>query len=392
MTKVFKSSPRADGFHMPAEFEHHEGTILIWPTRPSTWSYGGKEARQIFLQIASEIALGEKVFLCAGKADFQGMEAALHIFLEKVGAEERELLSKNIYLLEIPSNDSWARDVGPTVVIKALGENTSKDIKNSNMERRGIDWKFNAWGGEYNGLYSDCKLDNAFALKFLKENGMDIYDASDFVMEGGAIHTDGDGTLVVTECCLLSKGRNPTLSKDEIEARLKEMLGVTKVIWLPNGIYNDETDGHVDNIFAFTAVGEAVLAWTDDENDPQYELSRKNLEVLEQATDAKGRKIKVHKMYIPSKPVCITEYDLRGLTPDYGEEERVVGERLAASYVNFYISNSCVLIPAFGDENDNRAAELLRQLIPDRKIVQIPARAIIVGGGNIHCITQQIPG
>ncbi len=378
MIDIYKSHPAADGFRMPAEFDHHEGTILIWPVRPGSWPYDGKEAKQTFLQIATAIAEGEKVFLCADAEHFEEMKSAAAEYMEKNALDWN--IAENLVFLEIPSDDSWARDVGPTVVVDGNGD------------RRGISWKFNAWGGTYNGLYSSWDKDDAFAEQFLDQRGMDMYDASDFVLEGGAIHTDGDGTLVVTESCLLSPGRNPELTKEQIEERLKEMLCVEKVIWLPCGIFNDETDEHVDNVFAFTAPGEAVLAWTDDENDPQYEMSCKDLEVLENETDARGRKIKVHKMLIPKEPVCITEYDLKGLDAEEGEDEREDGERLAASYVNFYIANTCVLMPVFGDAHDEKAVELLTALFPDRKIVQIPARSIIVGGGNIHCITQQIPG
>ena len=202
---------------------------------------------------------------------------------------------------------------------------------------------------------------------------------------------DGEGTCVVTEACLLSKGRNPDMTKEQIEERLKKTLGVEKVIWLPHGIFNDETDEHVDNVFAFTAPGEAVLAWTEDESDPQYEMSRCNLEVLENEVDAKGRKIKVHKLPIPKVPVTITERELAGLEAAPGEDQRKVGERLAASYVNFYIANDVVLVPQFGDENDKVAIEILTELFPTRKVKGIQARSIIVGGGNIHCITQQVP-
>ncbi len=387
MTHRFTTRPTADGFRMPAEFESHEGTILIWPVRPGSWPYGGQEAQKTFLDIAVNLAEGEKVFLCAKHEDYAAMQEAIREKITGMTGDAAScdesahaaLVEKNLCLMELSSDDSWARDIGPTVVVNDKGD------------RRGIDWQFNAWGGDYNGLYAEWQADNAFASTFMKAIRMDAVDAQDFVLEGGAIHVDGEGTLVVTETCLLSPGRNPSLSKENIEQRLKEMLGVTKVIWLPVGIYNDETDEHVDNVFAFTAPGEAVLAWTDDETDPQYEMSRRDLEVLERETDAKGRKIRVHKLRIPKKPVCISEYDLAGLTAEPGEDEREVGERLAASYANFYIGNTCVLVPAFGDEMDDPAAELLQSLFPDRKVVQIPARSIIVGGGNIHCITQQIP-
>jgi agmatine deiminase len=220
---------------------------------------------------------------------------------------------------------------------------------------------------------------------------VECYDAAPFVLEGGSIHADGEGTVIVTESCLLSKGRNPSLTKEQIEEKLKIYLGAKKVIWLPRGIYNDETNEHVDNVCAFTSPANVVLAWTDDESDPQYTFSKEDLEVLENETDAKGRKINVHKLYIPKIPVTVTEEELAGYEFEEGEDVREPGERLAASYANFYIANEIALVPQFGDENDAPAVELLSKLMPDRKVIGIYARDIILGGGNIHCITQQIP-
>ena len=211
------------------------------------------------------------------------------------------------------------------------------------------------------------------------------------VLSSGSLYvTDGEGTALVTEACLLSAGRNPDLTKAEIERVLCDYLGVSKVIWLPRGIYNDETNEHVDNVCAFTAPGEVVLAWTDDEDDPQYALSAASLAVLETELDAKGRRIKVHRLPLP-KPVTITAEECEGLDLCEGEPTRTPGERLAASYVNFYIANHAVVMPAFGDPADEQAQEILRKLFPTREIVAIPARDILIGGGNIHCITQQIP-
>ena len=194
----------------------------------------------------------------------------------------------------------------------------------------------------------------------------------------------------MTEACLLSAGRNPELSREEIERTLCDYLGVSKVIWLPHGIYNDETNEHVDNVCAFVAPGEVVLAWTDDESDPQYALSKASLDALEAAADAKGRTITVHKLPLP-QPVTITAEECEGLDLCDGEPTRTPGERLAASYVNFYIANGAVVMPAFGDPMDEKAQAILQGLFPTRRVVAIPARDILIGGGNIHCITQQIP-
>jgi agmatine deiminase len=185
------------------------------------------------------------------------------------------------------------------------------------------------------------------------------------------------------------------MTKEQIEQKLKDYLCVKKVLWLPRGIYNDETNEHVDNVCAFTAPAEVVLAWTDEKQDPQYELSKACLDYLEKETDAKGRKIKVHKLPIPDHPVLVTDKDLSNYEFEEGEDMREAGERLAASYVNFYYVNGAVLVPQFGGENsdsDKRAIEILKELCKDREVVGIPARAILLGGGNIHCITQQIPG
>jgi len=355
---------------MPGEFEPHLGCIMIWPERPGSWPYGARAARAAFKNVIKTISESERVFVAASG---KGYDNAV--------SELKEL--ENVKVFEAETDDAWARDVAPTFVCDKDGR------------VRAINWTFNAWGGEYNGLYPSWDRDDAFARFFAGMEGYEIYDASPFVLEGGSVHSDGEGTVMVTSQCLLSQGRNPGMSKEEIEQTIKEYLGAEKVIWLPNGIYNDETDGHVDNICAFIRPGEVVLAWTDDTKDPQFELSREDLEVLENETDAKGRRFKVHKLPIPEKHVFVEEKDLLGYEFEPGEDEREVGERLAASYVNFYFSNGAVVMPAFGGENtesDKTAAKILEKLCPERKIIPVPARDILLGGGNIHCITQQIPG
>lgn len=361
-----KTLPAQEGFHMPAEYEPHRGCVMIWPVRPGSWPYEAREAQRTFAVIARAIAESETVWMLTAKE-----------YLEKV----REVFAEdqNIRVLEIDTDDAWARDVGPTCVVNEAGV------------VRGIDWQFNAWGGTYDGLYAHWERDNLAASRICEALALDCYDAQHFVLEGGSVHSDGEGTILVTEACLLSRGRNPGLGKADIEENLKQYLGAEKVIWLPRGIYQDETNEHVDNICAFVRPGEVVLAWTDDREDPQWELSNASLKVLEEESDARGRSFTVHKLPIPKNRVCITEEELAGFVFEEGEDIRNTGERLAASYVNFYISNGGVIVPQFGDVNDARAAEILGGLFPDRKIVPVYARPVIVGGGNIHCITQQIP-
>lgn len=364
--KSLKSTPLADGFHMPAEYEPHRACVMIWPIRPGSWPHGAKEAQEAFKEIAVAISESEKLWMLAGSAQIESV---------------REYFSPypNIEVIEIETDDAWARDVGPTCVVNAKGE------------VRGVDWQFNAWGGYFDGLYAHWEKDDQAAGAICEALDMDCYDAKHFVLEGGSIHSDGEGTVLVTEACLLSKGRNPQMTKGEIEEQLKQYLGAEKILWIPRGIFQDETNEHVDNVCAFVRPGEVVLAWTEDKEDPQYKLSEASLKALEEQTDAKGRKIKVHKLPIPKQPVCITEEELSGFDFEDGEDMREAGERLAASYVNFYISNGGVIVPQFGDEQDGEAVRILGELFPERKVYPIPARAIIVGGGNIHCITQQIP-
>lgn len=363
--KTLNKDYHNDGFYMPAEYDMHEGTLMIWPYRAGSWRFGAVAARKAFKEIIRNLARHEKVYLLVREEDL---------------AEVSELASENVLIHVCETDDAWARDTGATFV-----------VKNGAGIRRGIDWQFNAWGGTYDGLYASWEKDQEVAGTICRILGDERIDARHFVLEGGSIHVDGEGTILTTEECLLSPGRNPSMSREEIEAMLCEYLGGEKVIWLPAGIYNDETNGHVDNMAAFAGAGEVVLAWTNDEVDPQYERSIKALEVLERETDAKGRHFKVRKMLIPENPICISEEDLQGYTFEEGEDTREVGERLAASYVNYYVANGFVLVPQFGDENDKKAAELLAELFPDREIVPVDALEILAGGGNIHCITQQIP-
>lgn len=363
-------TPKQQGFHMPGEFEPHRGTVMIFPERPGSWPYGAEPALPAFRQIWEGITKSEALILITSEN-----------CREKAVSMTQDL--PDVTVLTIPQNDAWARDTAPTFV------------RNAGGEVRGIDWQFNAWGGDFDGLYQDYAEDNALAAALCKALRIDTFDAQDFVLEGGSIHSDGEGTILVTASCLLSKGRNPQLTQEQISAKLCEYLGAEKVLWLPSGIYNDETNEHVDNVCAFIRPGEVVLAWTDDESDPQHAMSAADLAYLASETDAKGRKITVHKLPVPAHPVRITQHDLDGYIFAEGEDTREVGERLAASYVNFYFTNGAVLLPQFGGDNaasDAQAVEIMQKLCPEREIIPIQgARELLVGGGNIHCLTQQIP-
>ncbi len=381
---VLKNSPIEDGFHMPAEFSEHDGTIMIYPTRPGSWGKDRTQALSAFGEIFREILKRENLYLLVGDEYLREAVSFTDELIRSVSdcVIDRQTLRDRLRILEIECDDAWARDVGPTFVTDGKGS------------VRGINWSFNAWGGEVDGLYASWDRDDIVASKLCEQIAIDYYDASPFVLEGGSIHSDGEGTVLVTESCLLSAGRNPDLTRAQIEDKLRSYLGAQKILWLPSGIYNDETNEHVDNACAFIKPGEVVLAWTDKKDDPQYEMSKADLDYLESETDAMGRTLVVHKLLIPDHPVLVSEEDLSNYEFEEGEDVRDEDERLAASYVNFYFINGAVLVPMFGGENaesDKRAIKLFKELCPDREVVGISARAILLGGGNIHCITQQLP-
>lgn len=361
--KKLNTIPKNDGFRMPGEFEKHAGTYIIWPERPDNWRLGGKPAQKVFTEVASVIGKYEAVTVAVSRGQY---------------SNAREMLPSYVRVVEMSNDDSWIRDCGATFLVNDKGN------------RRAVDWCFNAWGGLVDGLYFPWDSDDKIAQKMCELEGVDRYRLDDFILEGGSIHVDGEGTVMVTEECLLSAGRNASMSKEEIGKVLCDYLNCEKVLWIPRGIYNDETNGHVDNMCNFVRPGVVVLAWTEDKNDPQYERSVEAYEYLSNETDAKGRKLEIHKLLTPS-PILITKEESEGVDAVDGTLPREEGDRMAASYVNYYTGNGFVALPVFGDPNDENAVRVLSELYPDRKIETIYAREILLGGGNIHCITQQIP-
>lgn len=356
------STPRADGFRMPAEWEWHARCWMLWPQRRDTWRDGGKPAQRAFVEVARQIARFEPVTMGVNPDQFENARA---------------MLPPRVRVLELSNNDAWARDIAPTFVVNQQGAT------------RGVHWRFNAWGGLEKGMYFPWDLDALVPAKMLEIESLPRYRAP-FVLEGGAIHVDGAGTLITTEQCLLHPNRNPHLSRADIERLLAEYLNIEHIIWLPRGVYEDETDGHVDNLCCFLRPGTVALTWTDDRADPQYERSAEALDTLLAARDARGMPLEIVKIHQP-EPMTMTEAEAMGLDVVDSAFLRPVGERLAGSYINFYIANGGILLPQFGCRHDRAARETLAQFFPEREIVGIAAREILLGGGNIHCITQQQP-
>lgn len=362
MTRLLTRTPLADGYRMPAEFEPHAGTWMLWPERLDTWRDGARPAQRAFAAVAAAIAEFEPVTVGASASQFEFARADL---------------DPSVRLVELSSNDAWMRDVGPTFVVNAAGK------------RRAIDWQFNAWGGLNDGLYFPWDQDDLVAGKVAEFEGSDRYRAP-MVMEGGAIHTDGQGTLLVTEQCLMNRNRNPQLSKSQIEQLLRSYLGVTTIIWLDQGVLYDETDGHIDNLACFVRPGEVCLTFPSSRRDAQWRVSQDALERLHDARDARGRRLKVHKLPSPG-PLKMTRAEAAGVQLRAGAKPRKAGARLAASYANFYIVNGGVIVPLLDAHTDRAALARLRRIFPERKVVGVPGREILLGGGNVHCITQQVP-
>ncbi len=347
---------------MPAEFERHAGCWMLWPERTDNWREGAKPAQAAYAAVASAIAQAEPVTMGVSAAQFQNARARL---------------PPQVRLVEMSSNDAWMRDSGPTFLVGTKGR------------LRGVDWTFNAWGGLDGGLYFPWDRDDEVAQKVLETEGAARYRAP-FVLEGGAIHVDGQGTCLTTEECLLNPNRNPHLTRAQVEENLRRYLGVTHVIWLGRGVHLDETDGHIDELACFTRPGHVVLTWTDDRDDPQYAISHDALQRLKAARDARGRRLEIHKIHQPG-PLYMTADEAAGIDLRAGTLARHAGDRLPASYINFYLANGCVVMPLYDKRRDGAAARMLKKLFPTRRVVGVQTREILLGGGNIHCITQQVP-
>ena len=352
MAEPQQETPAELGFYMPAEWRPHTATWLTWPKDPETWPERVSEVEQIYLEMIAALTPHETVNLLV---DDEATEEAVQQRCTFASA-------KNIRFHHIQTVDSWIRDYGPNFLISQQNGAAFND------------WIFNAWGNKYETLKRDDRIPRLLepVLRLRRfEPGI--------VLEGGAIDVNGAGCVLTTEQCLLNPNRNPQLSRAEIEEYLKSYLGVSKVLWLGEGIVGDDTDGHIDDIARFVAPHVIVCAVEDDPADANYKLLQDNLARLQSMTDADGRSFEIVTLPMPGV-VGGTSTDTRNL------------DRLPASYANFYIANSVVLAPVFGHANDWRAMETLQRVFPDRRVVPINCEPLVWGMGTIHCVTQQEPG
>jgi agmatine deiminase len=335
------SSNVQNGYALPPEWAPHARTWMAWPARPATWHGGIEAARAMHVELAKALAAFEPVTMVCSPGEM---------------AEASLMCGPGIDLVPIPLSDGWMRDIGPTFVTNAAGEIA------------GVDWIFNGWGG----LHGEFAADAEVAAEVLKVRDCPRL-AAPIVLEGGAFSGDGAGTLLVTEECLLDPRRNPGKSKADIEAMLAYYLGAKTVIWLGLGYEGDETGGHVDEVACFVKPGTVMLQVTSDPEDPNYLTQHENLARLKSARDAGGHALEVVEIPQPAR----REKD---------------GRRLTLSYINFVFANGGLIMPSFGDSCDGPAFRIFSGLFPDRKIIQLLADDLVVGGGGLHCITQQEPG
>jgi agmatine deiminase len=370
-------TPAELGYYMPAEWHRHAATWLAWPKDPHTWPDRVPQAQEIFLKMMASLAPSETVNLLV---DDGATEEIVRSQCGFPGAE-------NIRFHHIQTVDSWIRDYGPNFLVSAVMSDKLQfvedaadklptevgKLKYAAQPLAYNDWIFNAWGNKYEEL----KKDDSIPKRVETLLNLPRFEPG-IVMEGGSIDVNGEGCVLTTEQCLLNPNRNPDLRRSEIEQYLRDYLGVTKVLWLEEGIVGDDTDGHIDDIARFVAPNVIVCAVEEDPADANYKLLQDNLNRLEKMTDASGRPFEIVKLPMP------------GVVGGESTDSRNL-DRLPASYANFYIANSVVLAPVFGHANDARAVATLQSLFDDRRVVGINCEPLVWGMGTIHCVTQQQP-
>lgn len=337
------SSPAIDGYQLTADFDH-TATLILFPFRKDVWK-DVDNAQKIHIDFIKKISQYERVYVGVRKKERDKIEA---------------IKNNNIVVLELEQDDAWIRDSGPLFVKK---HNDIRMVKNG----------FNAWGGLYSDWTHDAKITEELSTYF----SCDYYE-NDFVLEGGNITTDGNGTAILVENCIANPNRN-SRSKEELEVALKSGLGLKNVIWLKQGFVNDETGGHVDNVCRFLPDGSIVISWTDDKDHPMYKRCREiERELVEQANY-----LKINKLVTPS-----AQYRKLDETIDCDEaKKRLSDELLTASYINYYATEKAVFIPQFGVDEDKIAIQQFEEMFIHREIIPMYTREYILAGGGLHCLT-----
>lgn len=362
--KQLKTQPNNFDLNFPFEGLEHSATIMLLPYRQDTWRNNAIPALIEYANIACEIAKFEHVIIGVSNNVVKNYKTYFKS-------------TDNITFVSIEYNDAWARDNTPCFL-----KNKDEIVANC--------FGFNAWGGLVNGLYDDWSLDAQLPLNIAKYLNYNYYLYNDFILEGGSIHTNGNKLMVTTAACLLDKGRNPKYSKNEIEDKLKDTFNQKQILWLEHGIFNDETNEHVDNMLAFASPYHVLLAWTDDKSDIQYEYSKAAFDYLSNVTTWDGKKLQITKVLVP-KPIFMSNEESLSIVNDSHSKDRVSGTRLAASYVNFYQGKDFVILPSFGCPEDSIVYDQFSTIFKNKKIIQLKSKEILLGGGNIHCITKEIP-
>ena len=353
-------------YFLPFEGEKHLGTILLLPYRKDVWYKQALPAINNFKKLIEIISKYEIVFLFIDpRIDYKIV---------------REFEMDNVIIYRVPYDDSWARDTAPIF------------LKHKEKEELvGLDFNFNAYGGDYNGLYFPYDNDRELAKNILLELAIKRCNKRNMVLEGGSICSNGKGILLTTSECLLSIGRNPNMSKEEIEKELISSFNLEKVLFLPNGVIDDETSGHVDNIACFLDENTILLNYEDDINNPQHLKDEENYNYLINQTNKNGDKFNIIKACYPKK-MYMTSEDIIDLEINEHSKNRLINSPLAGSYLNLYQSDKYVIVPQFNDENDSKIISILNNFFKGKKdIIPLYSKDILLGGGNIHCVTMQIP-
>ena len=350
-------TPASLGFRMPAEWAPHRGSWLSWPHREESWPGKFAPVPLVFVDIVRHLAAHEEVHINVRDGD---MEAGVRQLLVAGGIPlGRRSGPGAVVFHRNPTNDAWCRDHGPVFV--------QRETASGRREEAIVDWGYNAWGGKYPPFDADDVIPTRVGKKF----GIRVFNPG-IVMEGGSLDVNGMGTLLTTESCLLNPNRNPGLTREQIEQYLKDYLGVTRILWLGDGIEGDDTDGHVDDLSRFTDPTTIVTVVETDPRDPNYTPLRDNLERLRGMRDQDGRPLRV--ITLPMPPAMFQD-----------------AQRLPASYANFYIANGVVLLPAYHPPTDEIARQTLQGCFPSRKVIPVPSTDLVWGLGSFHCVTQQWP-